>query len=146
MQIKIKRLHNDAKIPTYAKPGDAGMDITATSITHTNDYIEYGTGLSFEIPKGYVGLLFPRSSNSKKDLALCNSVGVLDSGYRGEVTFRFKNIRRFTGELFPQTKEYVVGDKIGQIVVIPYPEVTFVESTDLSKTERGSSGYGSTGA
>ena len=90
--------------------------------------------------------MFPRSSNSKKDLALCNSVGVLDSGYRGEVTFRFKNIRRFTGELFPQTKEYVVGDKIGQIVVIPYPEVTFVESTDLSKTERGSSGYGSTGA
>lgn len=80
MEVKIKKLNENAIIPTYAKEGDAGMDLTATSKSF-DEYgnVVYGTGLAFEIPKGYVGLLFPRSSNAKTDLFLTNSVGVLDS-------------------------------------------------------------------
>ena len=91
MKVKIKKIHKNAVIPTYAKDGDAGMDLTATSKSYDkHGNVVYGTGLAFEIPKGFVGLLFPRSSNAKKDLLLSNSVGVLDSGYRGEVMFKFK--------------------------------------------------------
>lgn len=79
MEIKIKKLDESAVIPQYAHIGDAGMDVTATSVNVTEDYIEYGTGLAFEVPEGYCMLIFPRSSNSKKDLLLANSVGVLDS-------------------------------------------------------------------
>lgn len=142
LKVRIKRKTPSAAIPTYAKAGDAGMDITATSMKVTEDYIEYGTGLEFEIPEGHVGLLFPRSSVSKKDMALANAVGVLDSGYRGEVTFRFKRTNPKT-EL---SKVYAVGDKIGQIVVMPFPQVEFEEADELSDSERGTGGYGSTGA
>lgn len=80
MEVKIKKLNKNAVIPFYAKPGDAGMDLTATSKTF-DDYgnVEYGTGLAIEIPKGHVGLIFPRSSICKQDLALTNAVGVIDS-------------------------------------------------------------------
>lgn len=144
LQIKVKKLDEKAVIPTYAKPGDAGMDLTATGIVFTPSYIAYKTGLAFEIPEGYVGLLFPRSSNSKKQLLLTNSVGVLDSGYRGEVEFRFKVVGNGVtpeGDL----DTYNVGDKIGQLVVIPYPSIEFIESGTLSETERGETGFGSSG-
>lgn len=143
MRIKIKKLHKDAVIPKYAKSGDAGMDLTAT--TKEEDIFGntvYGTGLAFEIPEGFVGLLFPRSSNSKTDFRLTNSVGVLDSGYRGEVMFKFRNTSE--AELNFQQK-YKTGDRIGQIIIIPHPEVEFEEVEELSKTERGAGGYGSTG-
>lgn len=139
MIVNIKRLHRDSVIPRYAKDGDAGLDLTATSVWVDDDgNVCYGTGLAFEIPRGYVGLLFPRSSNAKKDLILSNSVGVLDSGFRGEVTFKFK----------PQKqggKMYEVGDRIGQIIIMPYPEIIFQEVDELSETERGAGGYGSSG-
>ena len=139
MKVKIKKLADNAVIPQYAKDGDAGMDLTAVSKTFDNDgNIVYGTGLAFEIPKGYVGLLFPRSSNSKKFLTLCNSVGVLDSGYRGEVTFKFKKIGIVN-------RVYEIGDRIGQIIIMPYPVIEFEEVDSLSETERGTGGYGSTG-
>ena len=79
LKVHVKKLHPDAVIPQYAKDGDAGMDLVAVSSQYTQDYISYKTGLAFEIPQGYVGLLFPRSSNSKKNLLLTNSVGVIDS-------------------------------------------------------------------
>lgn len=80
LKVKIKKLNENAVIPAYSQYGDAGMDLTATSKSHDdNGNTCYGTGLSFEIPDGYVGLLFPRSSNAKKDLLLSNSVGVIDS-------------------------------------------------------------------
>src|SRR5690606_4362848 len=80
--------------PQYSKDGDAGLDLVATSKKYNEKgSIVYGTSLAFEIPKGYVGLLFPRSSNSKMDLLLSNSVGVIDSGYRGEVMFKFKHVQ-----------------------------------------------------
>lgn len=142
MKVKIKKLNKDAQIPAYANPGDAGMDVVATSKTEAGDYIEYGTGLSFEVPEGHVLLIFPRSSVSKKDLILANCVGVLDSGYRGELKFRFK---RLYGPFGYTHCEYNVGDKIGQIMIIPYPKIDFEEVDSLSETERGEGGFGSTG-
>lgn len=145
MKVKIKKLHENAVIPTYAKDGDAGMDLTAISKKTENEAnTVYGTGLAFEIPKGYVGLLFPRSSNSKKDLLLSNSVGVLDSGYRGEVLFKFKST--ISDEFnYYEGDEYEVGDRIGQIIILPYPRIEFEEVEELSETERGTGGYGSSG-
>lgn len=139
MKVKIKKLHPDAKIPRYAKHGDAGMDLTTTTFSLDGDgNLVYGTGLAFEIPEGYVGLLFPRSSISRTCLRLTNSVGVIDSGYRGEVTFKFK--KHHGCECL-----YDKGDRIGQIIILPYPHIEFVESDELSETERGTGGYGSSG-
>jgi dUTP pyrophosphatase len=139
LEIKIKKLVPEAVIPSYAKPGDAGMDLVATSkIIDDNNNTVYGTGIAMEIPRGYVGLIFPRSSNAKTDLYLTNHVGVVDSDYRGEIMFKFRATR-----LFP--KEYLIGDRIGQIIIVPYPAVQFVESDELSSTERGEGGFGSTG-
>jgi dUTP pyrophosphatase len=145
MQVKVKKQHPDAQLPKFGKPGDAGADLTCVSVTHTDDYIEYDTGLNFEIPEGYVGLLFPRSSNTKKDLLLGNSVGVLDSGFRGNVTFRYKYSGAKSG-FSHGVKIYQVGDRIGQIIIMAIPAIEFVEATELSESERGSGGYGSTGA
>jgi len=139
LEIKIKKLVPEAVIPSYAKPGDAGMDLVATSkIIDEHNNTVYGTGIAMEIPRGYVGLIFPRSSNAKTDLYLTNHVGVVDSDYRGEIMFKFRATR-----LFPN--EYLIGDRIGQIIILPYPAVQFVESDELSSTERGEGGFGSTG-
>ena len=136
MKIKIKKIHNDAVIPRYSSEGDAALDLTAVSKNVTEKYVEYGTGLVFEIPSGFVGLIFPRSSISKKDLSQCNSVGVLDSGYRGELTMRFNAL----GEDI-----YKVGERIGQMIVLPRPEVEFEEVEELSESPRGEGGWGSSG-
>lgn len=159
MEVKIKKLHPDAIIPKYAKPGDAGLDLTATSMEY-DEYgnICYGTGLAFEIPEGYVGLVFPRSSIYKEQLLLSNAVGVIDSGYRGEVSFKFKpsmaldnrqcvktDKDRLWSVAIRQNGIYKVGDRIGQIIILPYPQIEFVEVDALSETERGTGGYGSSG-
>jgi dUTP pyrophosphatase len=139
MKIKIKKLHPDAVIGGYAKPGDAGIDIVAVSEqwNEDNSMVTYGTGLAIEIPEGYVGLLFPRSSVSKTTLNLANSVGVIDSGYRGEIMFKFRYLEE--GDV------YDVGDRVGQLLILPYPQVEFEEVEELSSTERGEGGFGSTG-
>lgn len=147
MNIKIKKLHDKAVIPTRAHITDAGMDLTATTKTHDNEgNIVYGTGLAVEIPRGYVGLLFPRSSNSKKLMYLTNSVGVIDSGYRGEIMLKYKRVppyyTTYKGDGHP---EYFVGDRVGQLIILPYPDVEFVESDTLDDSDRGTGGYGSTG-
>lgn len=145
MDVKICKLSEDAVIPTYAHPGDAGMDVVATSVNITDDYIEYGTGLSFEVPEGYCMLIFPRSSNSKKDLILANSVGILDSTYRGELKLRFKKCYQPVIYGLVARTVYNVGDKVGQIMILPYPQINFIEVDSLSETERGDGGFGSTG-
>ena len=173
MEIKIKKLHPDAVIPSYSKLGDAGQDLVCVSrYFDAEGNVVYGTGLAFEIPEGYVGLLFPRSSNAKKDLTLSNSVGVIDSGYRGEVSFKFKPSAFFADDDFAEPGEvgkvsntfdytilpkgfnqdwsygyslYEVGDRVGQIIIMPYPQVVFVESEDLEPSLRGEGGFGSTG-
>lgn len=140
MQVKIKKLNENAIIPSYAKPGDAGMDLTAVSKREEGKNVVYGTGLAVEIPEGYVGLLFPRSSLTNYDLSLGNHVGVIDSSYRGELIFKFKRT-----DLCIFAKEYQVNDRIGQLIILPYPKIEFVEVKELSNTVRGSGGYGSTG-
>ena len=153
MEVKIKKLNPNAVIPTYAKPGDAGMDLVATSIiSDTPEQITYGMGIALEIPEGFVGLIFPRSSVRKTGLDLSNAVGVCDSGYRGELQATFNKV--FGGDRFyDETKLteitshdfYKVGDRIAQIMIIPYPPIEFMEVEELSDSERGDSGFGSTG-
>lgn len=139
MKVKIKRLTPNSVIPSYAKEGDAGLDLTAVSKTvDDSGNIVYGTGLAFEIPQGYVGLVFPRSSNAKKDLWLTNSVGVIDSGYRGEVIFKYRPVSF-------KEREYMIGERVGQIIIMPYPYIEFEEADELSETERSTGGYGSSG-
>lgn len=149
MKVRIKKLVPEAVVPHKAFKSDAGFDLVATSRSRDeHGCIVYGTGLAFEIPEGYVGLLFPRSSNAKKDLLLSNSVGVLDSHYRGEVTFKFKPAQKFG---WCRTCEaayrdvYEVGDRIGQLIIMPIPEIEFEVAEELSETDRGTGGYGSSG-
>lgn len=149
MKVNIKKLHDQAVIPSYAKAGDAGLDLTAISVD-TDQYgnMIYGTGLAVEIPKGFVGLLFPRSSNSKTDLYLTNHVGVVDSGYRGEIMFKYRYINATNKSVTTTTPTpviYKIGDRIGQLIVMPYPQIEFVEVEELSTSERGVGGFGSSG-
>jgi dUTP pyrophosphatase len=138
MEVRIKKLSETAVIPTYAKDGDAGMDLVATRIiSNTTFDVSYGTDLAMEIPNGFVGLVFPRSSIRKYELVLSNSVGVIDSGYRGELQATFKT----TGF----RPKYEVGDRGAQIMIIPHPPIEFDEVAELSDTERGDGGFGSTG-
>jgi dUTP pyrophosphatase len=148
MKVRIAKLDEMAQVPAYANETDAGMDLVAISRNHTKDYIEYGTGLSIEIPEGYVGLLFPRSSISKTELSLANSVGVIDSGYRGEIKLRFKRNEHQAGEridVINHSAEYEVSDKVAQLIIIPYPKVVFEVVDSLTETARGAGGFGSTG-
>jgi dUTP pyrophosphatase len=143
MKVKIKKLHSDAVVPRYAKPGDAGLDLTAVSMkldssSAGREMVTFGIGLAVEIPEGHVGLLFPRSSVYKSGLTLTNSVGVIDSGYRGEIMMKF--------QVSSISNMYKVGDRVGQLLIVPYPQVEFEEVDELSSTERGKGGYGSTGA
>lgn len=136
MKVKIKKLDESATLPKYAKEGDAGLDLIATNITPDRNFIEYGTSLSIEIPKGYLGMIFPRSSLSNKGLMLKNSVGIIDSSYRGELKLRFYDL--LSGDAYRR------GDKIGQLIILPYPQIELEEVGELSETERGQGGFGST--
>lgn len=138
MKVRIKRLHPDAVIPKYAKAGDAGMDLTAVEMEREWNIVTYKTGLAIEIPEGHVGLLFPRSSVYKTSMVLSNCVGVIDSGYRGEIMLKFRSTE--------SNKAYEVGDRVGQLIIMPYPQIEFEEVENLSSTERGDGGYGSTGS
>lgn len=140
MKVNIKKLNESAVIPKYAHDTDAGLDLVATSVEVDNDgNLVYGTGLAFEIPVGYVGLVFPRSSVSLRSLVMANSVSVIDSGYRGEVTAKFKPIGQYLNN------PYQIGERVAQLVIIPYPHVEFQEVDSLSESDRGTGGYGSTG-
>ena len=153
MKVKIKKLVPEAVIPAYAKPGDAGMDLTAVKVEYdrVNKCFVYHSGLAFEVPEGHLMLLFPRSSNRKTEAYLTNSVGVVDSGYRGEVMACYK---RRDNDVFHEHDDkfiintqapYKVGERFAQIMIIPYPQIEFEEADELSATERGVGGYGSTG-
>lgn len=193
LNIKFKKLNENAVIPSYAHYGDVGMDFTAISVEYDEklDMYVYHTGLAFESDFHYGQFLFPRSSNRKTDAYLCNSVGIADSAiYRGEILFCYKNrdsinsiaeskanaammeyyttcnveqkdlqwwIRKGI-EIYNDTKEkvyneakelkyapYKVGDKIGQMVMLTYPNVNLIECEELSSSDRGVNGFGSTG-
>lgn len=137
--IAIKRLSELAIIPSYAKAGDAGMDLTAVEYTYDVDkkQITYDTHIAVSIPEGYVGFIFPRSSIHKYGLSMCNSVGVIDSGYRGSLLVKFN--------VSDSDRLYKTGDRIAQLVILPYPQVSFMEVDKLTITERNENGFGSTG-
>ena len=139
--MKFKKLNEKAVAPFKAHPTDAGYDLTAVSRVYDKDgNVVYGTGIAVEIPDGFAGLVFPRSSICKKDLALTNSVGVIDSGYRGEVMVKFKpTLTPFAPKI------YEVGERIAQLIVVPYLEEEFIESDELTESGRGTGGFGSSG-
>lgn len=163
MQVKFKKLHKKAVIPTKAHPTDAGFDMVAVTKTVTDKFVEYDTQIATAIPEGCVGLIFANSRVSKYDLDLANAVGIVDANYRGSIRFRYKHtIHPQTGicahkikyfnlvkdvEPVPipfHPKEFNVGDVVGQLIIIPIPEVEFVEVEELDETDRGEGGFGST--
>jgi len=140
VMVKVKKLDPNAVIPSYSKMGDAGMDLTITDIKENTTFsISYGFGIAMEIPKGYVGLVFPRSSVRNQELILSNCVGVIDSGYRGELQATFKKTQGL------DSVSYNVGERGAQIIILPYPQVFMTEVPELSDSERGEGGFGSTG-
>jgi len=139
MKVRFKKCHPDAKIPFKAHTYDAGFDLSAVSKSYDQDNnVVYDCGIAIEVPIGFVGLLFPRSSNAKKQLILSNSVGVIDSLFLGSITFKFKRLSLFNSE-------YEIGDRIGQIVIVEIPLIELEEVNELEDSERGSKGYGSSG-
>lgn len=145
MKVEIKKLFEDAKIPTRGSEEAAGYDLYAHNIEKLNSAILphstqiVGTGLSMEIPKGYFGAIFARSGiASKRGLRPANCVGVIDSDYRGEVKVALHND---TDEI----QYFELGERIAQIVIMPYLAVEFVEVNTLNETERGAGGFASTG-
>ena len=156
MQIKFKKLVAQAVAPTQGTPGSAGFDLTVCRPVEqiSPAHIRCRSGIAVEIPKGHVGLLFPRSSICKKGLLLTDAVGVIDSDYRGEISAVFdilhseenRQARDFFGVLMPpRYKIYEVGERFAQLVIVPIPEVEYIEVEELTPTERGAGGYGSTG-
>lgn len=164
----------NAVAPIKSHKGDAGYDLTAASIEVDKDsgIITYDSGIAVEIPEGYVGLAFPRSSIYKKELALTNCVGVIDAPYRGSIKAKFDT--RLTYWTFANTDDfqnsvedgklpvyldelnqkeedlcnldiYKIGERFIQLVILPIPDIQFEESEDLSDSSRGEGGYGSTG-
>lgn len=156
MNIYVKKLSEDAVVPQKANLSDAGFDLVAidNGVVDAEGFIQYRTGLSIEPQKGFNTEIWPRSSISKYDLALANSIGLVDNGYRGELFIRFKPTLRFKqdkkGEFFVALpvplKKYNKGDKIAQLVVSQTVEATLVDAVELSQTSRGSGGFGSTGS
>ncbi|MFW5847614.1 MAG: dUTP diphosphatase [bacterium] len=139
MELKFKKLSKKATTPKYANETDACFDLVATTKEIYDGFIEYGTGIAMEIPKGYVGLLFSRSSVTKKSLILKNSVGIIDSGYRGEIKFRFYNTSNYNNNV------YEIGDRVGQMMIIPIPTIDLAEVDELEDSDRGEGSFGSTG-
>lgn len=144
MKVQFKKLNANASVPTKAHDQDAGYDIKAISRTiddHGNWV--YGTGLAIRIPDNHVGLLFMRSSVAKKSQILTNAVGIIDAGYLGEITFKMKPI--IQDIRYTQARPYEIGEKIGQIIIMPIPSIEFEEVYDLGVSERGIGNYGSSG-
>jgi dUTP pyrophosphatase len=159
MKVNFKKIHKDAVTPVYAKPGDAAVDLTAVGVEETDDFIEYKLGIAVEIPEGHVGIMVARSSVTKFDLMMKNCVGIIDSGYRGELVIRFQRllpfklllklfrgipiIHDFLNAHTPQI--YNVGDRVAQFIILPYPKIEYEEAEKLAESVRGESGFGSSG-
>lgn len=141
VKVKVKKLSEQAVIPKKATVGSAGFDLHCTgrfSIS-PGEHVAVPTGLAFEIPPGYVMLIYPRSGNAKKHgLTLSNAVGVVDSDYRGEVMVLLHNAGDHQVFIEP-------GDRVAQAIIQRIPEVELEECENLSDTQRSSGGFGSTG-
>lgn len=145
IDIPIKMWGSTAA-PEYAKPGDAGLDLRIChECTLTPGEIQLrGVGFNIAIPKTFkdfrlMGLVVPRSSSKDLDIRLANTVGVIDSGYRGEVKLAIKNCSMYN------TVRLEAQQKVAQLIIMPYLSANFVEVDGLPKSERGSGGWGHTG-
>jgi dUTP pyrophosphatase len=138
MQVKFKKLSENAVLPRYAMHGDAGLDLFPVAILSENGNVVCSFGFAVEIPEGYVGLIFPRSGIYKHSYTLSNSVGVIDSGYRGEVKAVFKKFPNYAPSF------YSSGQAVAQMIIVPYPVISPVWADELSETERSSNGFGHT--
>ena len=148
LHVTVKRLSPTAKIPTYANPGDACFDLYADihadpSKYHTDPWgantVVVGTGLAFAVPPGHAMLVFSRSGQGfKENTRLANCVGVIDSGYRGEV-----KVKLTRDDWHPIKVSQ--GERIAQALILPVQQVRFFELDDLGDTERGEGGFGSSG-
>ncbi len=148
MNIKIKKLHPDAIIPQYQTDGSSGFDFHAIEdiIIHSGDTVLVKTGLSFEIPKGFELQVRPRSGMSlKTKLRVANSPGTIDSDYRGEVCIIMDNISHRDPYPFTESALITKGDRIAQGVICPIIRAQFEEVEELSSTDRGEGGFGSSG-
>ena len=143
MELKIKKMRDNAILPTRGDAEAAGIDLYAC-IDGSTTLIPGATamipsGIACEFPKGYFGLVFPRSSvGTKRHLILANTAGVIDNSYRGEILMAFTN----TGT---QNQTIEPGERLAQMILLPYVTYNIVETDTLSETERGSGGFGSTG-
>lgn len=154
MNIKIKKTNPTAKTPTYGTPGAACFDLYAATVAGAshigssvwgNEPITCDTGLAFEIPDGHVMLIFSRSGHGfKQDVRLANCTGIIDADYRGSVQVKLTSDRYTEDDEDPLFVK--PGDRIAQAMIIPVPTVAFVLTDELSATERGEAGFGSTGA
>ena len=140
MKVRFKKLIPEAIAPIKAHSTDAGFDLTAAYVEEDRkrNIVTYHTGIAVEIPEGYMGLLFPRSSVYKHQLQLANSVGIIDSGYRGEIMLKYRIVQ-------PHISRYSTDERVGQLVIVPYPEIEFEEANELDDTDRGQGGFGSSG-
>ena len=134
-------MKSEGILPTRATAGDAGLDLYSTRITQELDnsgklILTYHTDIAVEIPEGYVGLLFMKSSVAKRSVTLCNAVGVIDAGYRGEIMLKYK----VTTDAIPTV--YQPGEACGQLVIVPVRIMNPVMVEELSSTERGEMGFG----
>lgn len=141
LQVKFKKLHADAKLPVKGSLDAACFDVYATSAkAEYGGKVTYGLGFATEIPKGYMGILIPRSNLTKHRWMMNHSTGIIDSDYRGEWMLKLSSI----GDVF-EPLPYGVGDRVGQIYFIPVLSTTFEEVEELDSSERGEGGFGSSG-
>lgn len=151
MRVNVKRIHPDAKLPTYATDGSGCFDLYAHSVDNNRSIGTYvrphepvvcGTGLAFAIPDGHVMLVFSRSGHGfNHNTRLANCVGVIDSDYRGEVKVKLTCDSNTCDDLVIGQ-----GDRVAQALILPVERIEFVDVPQLSTTDRGAGGFGSTGA
>ena len=139
-EVKFRRLSDEAVLPTRAHPTDAGLDLTAVNgaTVPPAGIVTFHTALSVEIPLGYAGLLYVRSSLGAQGLTLGNSVGVIDSGYRGELMIKLINNSGNDATI-------MAGSRIAQLLITPVALPAVVEVVEQTHSERGDGGFGSTG-
>ena len=141
MQVKFKKLYPDAIAPTKAHDTDAGFDLYVHGFTTewtagSSRVVAYRAGIAVEIPPGYFGMMVPRSSVYATSQVLSNSVGIIDAGYRGEIIGKF---------ICPYEGQYKRRERFAQLLILPLPDVELVEVDELSPSQRGQGGFGSTG-
>lgn len=154
MQIKVEKITPTAKLPIRAEEGSIGLDVFADSVQIKDGALSYGLGIGIEPPEGYYAKLYPRSSMSKVEWIFGNGVGVIDPSYRGELQVRLRPVGTVThltdeGVITSthnkrQELPFQIGDRIAQLILYPIVKADPIEGT-LSKTGRGTGGFGSTG-